>query len=81
MNIEKEGSEGPGENLPRGATDMELAMFLIGHIDNPCQVEVEPGRMENIRGFYIKEAERVLGTITDESAKALLEFKIREHKE
>jgi hypothetical protein len=37
------------------ASDMELAEFLIKHIDNPCTVEVE-GRIENIRSFYIREA-------------------------
>ena len=68
------------EQAPKIATDLELAMFLIGHIDNPCEVEVEHGRTENIREFYIREAEKVLTTMTDPQAKELLESKVQEYK-
>jgi len=62
------------------ASDMELAEFLIKHIDNPCTVEVEKGRVENIRSFYIREAKRVLETMTDSVAIDLLKRKIQEYE-
>jgi len=80
MNMEKPKNEMRLEKTPEGASDIELAMFLIKHIDNPCQVEVEPGRIENIREFYIRAAERALDEMTNPEAKKLLEFKIREYK-
>lgn len=61
------------------ASDMELAEFLIKHIDNPCTVEVE-GRVENIRSFYIREAKRALETMTDSAAIDLLKRKIQEYE-
>ena len=46
------------ENLPKDniepekilekASDMDFADFLIGHIDKPCEVEVNPGQVENL---------------------------------
>ncbi len=47
---------------------MELASFLIKHIDNPC------GDLQgnNIRDFYIREAEKALETIQDLEAKKML---------
>lgn len=73
--MSKESIENHGENiepekLPEEATDMELAMFLIGHIDNPCEAEVEPGVKENIRDFYIREAEKAVQTIANDNAKS-----------
>lgn len=51
------------------ATDKELADFLIGHIENPC---IEPQTGSNIGQFYIREAERVIGTFTDAVAEKML---------
>jgi hypothetical protein len=68
------------EKLPEGATDIELAIFLVGHIDNPCGTEIQPGQIENIREFYINEAEKMLGKMTNPDAKKLLELKIQEYK-
>ena len=68
------------EKSPEAATDAELADFLIEHIDNPCEVEVAPGQVENIREFYIKEAERVIPTMVDPEAIDKLKKKIEEYK-
>ena len=82
--MKPESFEGGGdvepEKVPEDATDMELALFLINHMDNPCEVEVAPSVKENIREFYIKRAEEVLVKITNENAKCLLELKIKEYK-
>lgn len=69
------------EEIPEGASDMEVAEFLAGHIDNPCEVEVAPGQVENIRDFYIREAKKLLPKITDLEAKRLLELKMQEYKD
>jgi len=37
--------------------DLEMVLWLEKHIHNPC---VEPITGQNIREFYIKEAERLL---------------------
>ena len=83
MNIEK--GEIPSENIapepiPEKATDMEMALFLNNHIDNPCEVEVSPGQIENIRYFYLAEAQRQLPKMTNSHARELLELKIEEYK-
>ncbi|MFH2136587.1 MAG: hypothetical protein ABII19_03090 [Patescibacteria group bacterium] len=57
------------------ATDMELASFLIKHIDNPC----EDLQGNSIRDFYIREAERALETIQDPEAKKILEDIIKKY--
>lgn len=68
------------EKIPEKATDMELALFLMMHIDDPCEAKVEPEVMENIREFYIKEAEKNVKKMTNISARELLEEKIKEYK-
>jgi len=65
--------EKPREN--EEASDMELAMFLIKHIDDPC----EDLHGNNIRGFYIREAQKALNTIHDLDAKTMLEEAIRKY--
>jgi len=50
------------------ATDMDLAMFLIKHINNPC----EDLQGNNIRDFYIREAKKALETFQDPEAKQRL---------
>ena len=69
------------EKIPEGATDLEIALFLIGHIDNPCEGEVSAGQIENIRDFYIREAERMLSQMESSDAKHLLELKIKEYEQ
>ena len=38
------------------ATDIEVVTFLNRHIDNPCEVEVAPGQIENIRDFLFEKS-------------------------
>lgn len=57
------------------ATDMELAFFLIKHIENPC----EDLHGNSIRDFYIREAEKALTTIQDLKAKKMLEATIKKY--
>lgn len=51
------------------ATDMEMALFLAGHIKNPC----EDLQGHNIRDFYIREAKKIMKSFKDTEAKKLLE--------
>ena len=57
------------------ATDIELVLFLIKHIENPCE---DPGK-NNIRDFYLGEAKRALDTIQDPGAKKTLEDTIKKY--
>ena len=57
------------------ATDMELASFLLKHIEKPC----EDLHGHNIRDFYIREAEGVLQTLKVPEAKKLLEDAIKKY--
>lgn len=50
------------ERDPR-STDMEIALKLAEHIKNPCGTQGQ-----TLRDFYIREAERVLGTLTNPGA-------------
>ncbi|MGM0628815.1 MAG: hypothetical protein ACQESA_00095 [Patescibacteria group bacterium] len=59
------------------ATDMELALFLTEHINDPCE-DLEGN---NIRDFYIREAERALDEFKDPKAKQLLEDVIQRYSE
>lgn len=62
------------------ATNMEAAIFFCYHIDHPCEAEVEPGRYENIREFYLREAGELLKKLTNPFAKDMLRKKIDEYK-
>ena len=64
--------------VPNHVSDTELVTFLMGHIDAPCEVEVAPGQLENIRSFYIREAQRILPTLQNPFAKEMLEKKLEE---
>ena len=59
------------------ATDMELALFLIQHINSPC----ENPQKNNIKDFYIREAKRALDTFQNPQAKQLLEDAIQKYPE
>ena len=82
--MEKESSEEfdvTPEPFPENQPDMQVALFLTMHIDNPCSVEVSPGQREDIRQFYLREAAAMLDKFTNPSARAMLESKIEEYKD
>ena len=81
MDFEKPSNNIEPEEIPEKASDMEIALFLTRHIDDPCEVEVAPGQLENIRDFYIREAKRLLLKMTNPNAKQLLELKIKEYRD
>jgi len=56
---------------------MELATFLIKHINDPC----EDLDGNNIRDFYIREAKRALLAFNDDEARRLLETTIDKYKD
>lgn len=66
--------------MSQPAPDRETADFLIGHINNPCEVEVYPGHTENLRDFYLREAERILPTMTDPVAQNDLQAKVNQYR-
>jgi hypothetical protein len=57
------------------ASDMAYALFLIKHIEEPC----EDAHGNNIRDFYIREAKKVLPTFTNSDAKKVLQDAIDMH--
>jgi len=59
--------------------DMEIAMKLTTHIENPCSVNVG-GESHNIRGFYIRLAKEVMPIITSPYAKEFLESVLRQYE-
>lgn len=60
-------------------TDIELAMFLMLHIDNPCSMKVGD-RTVNLRFFYLSEAKKVLSRLKNPYARNLLQSKINEYQ-
>lgn len=72
-------NESPEQKLEK-ATDREFTDFLIGHIDKPCEVEVEPGVIKNIRDFYIRLAKEQIPKMTDPEAIKDLGNKIKEYE-
>ncbi|MDP1833545.1 MAG: hypothetical protein Q8L11_01265 [Candidatus Moranbacteria bacterium] len=58
------------------ATDMEIVMNLVGHINNPYMVD-EQGN--SARKVYIKEAKNILDKLTNPEAKKMLEDAIEEY--
>jgi hypothetical protein len=68
------------EKMPEAASDIQLAGFFVKHIENPCSVEVERGKVVNIRPFYIREAKKALENMTNPFAIELLERKIKEYE-
>ncbi len=73
--------EWPDEHGSEHNDERELVFFLIEHINNPCEVEVGEAQRANLRDFYLREAERVLPTINDLTARELLKAKINEYRE
>ena len=63
----------------REMSDIEIALQLAFHIENPCTVEVN-GRTENIRDFYLRESqEYVLPKLTNPYAKEFLQEVIKQY--
>jgi len=62
------------------ATDREFTNFLIKHIDNPCEVELDSGIVKNIRDFYVRLAKDEIPKMTDPEAIKDLENKIKEYE-
>ncbi|MEK7511637.1 MAG: hypothetical protein AAB575_01330 [Patescibacteria group bacterium] len=63
--------------VPDKATDIEQAMFLIGHIEQPCH----DLQGNSLRDFYLREAIKTLAQLKDQSAKELLKETINKFKE
>ena len=61
------------------ASDIEVAVMLSGHIENPCTCESN-GKVYDIRDFYIREAERLLPTLTNPFARELLQGSVNKYK-
>lgn len=62
------------------ASDIEIAFFWGSHIENPCSVKVGD-RIENIRGFYIREArEGIIPAMKNPFAIEYLEKLIAEYE-
>ena len=80
MNLEQEGDRTEDREAGK-ATDMQAVMFLIGHIENPCEAEVAPGEMRNIRHVYLNDAREFLPRLTNPDAKKMLEETINKYEE
>ncbi len=50
--------------IVEGSLDTEKVLFLERHLENPCGTIVD-GEFRDIREFYIREAERILPTLTN----------------
>ena len=60
-----------------GATDMEIVLFYMAHIEHPC---IERTTGKDIREFYIRRAEKILPKIENPFGKSLLEATIAKYK-
>ena len=54
----------------------KAALFLLKHIESPC---VEPTTGQNIRGFYIKEAKRILPKIENPHIRSMIEEAVKKY--
>ncbi|MCP6719297.1 MAG: hypothetical protein KJI71_03640 [Patescibacteria group bacterium] len=64
----------PAKNINQ-PTDMEIALFLAAHLDNPCGIYID-GKWHDIRYFYKGLAQKLLASMTNPEAKEFLEKKI-----
>lgn len=71
--------EDKSSNESPKATDIEISIFFATHIEKPCEVEIGEGVKENIRQFYIQEAQKTLETLKDPDAKAFLKETIEKY--
>lgn len=60
--------------------DISVAMELCKHIDNPCEAEIAPGQVANLRSFWIAEAKRFTEVCENPFAKELVEDKIKKYE-
>ena len=61
---------------PLEPTDMELVLFWIRHIEEPC----EDGQGNNVRSVYLREAKKLLPKLTNTFAKKMLEEVIKKYE-
>lgn len=66
------------QDLPM--SDTEKVLFLCQHIDKPCEVEIESGKIDNIRYTWISLAKKSIEVIKNEELKRVLENKIKEYE-
>jgi hypothetical protein len=67
------------ERLEQNATDIEIAVFLAYHIENPCGIIID-GKRVDIRDFYIREArETFIPSLTNPFARKFLEDTIKKY--
>ena len=59
-------------------SDIEIALFLAGHIDNPC---IDPITGKNIRPFSIRLAKEQLPRFSNPYAVTFLRDKIEEYSQ
>lgn len=69
------------KNLPEEASDIEIALVLIRHIDHPCEAKTAEGEVKNIRKFYLHLAKEQVDKMTNIDAKELLLNKLKEYAE
>lgn len=67
------------ERLGFESTNMEMALFFVEHIENPCEVEVK-GEAENNRKKYIQLAKEALQNFINPEAKKFLEDVIKKYE-
>ncbi|HLC87313.1 MAG TPA: hypothetical protein VJH65_03510 [Candidatus Nanoarchaeia archaeon] len=60
-------------------TDMEIAIFLAMHLENPCGCFVN-GEYKHIREFYMREAENILSRMRNPFAIEYLRLIISGYK-
>lgn len=72
---DQEAGVGKKELPVEKATDMELALELVKHIENPCTDQDG----NNVRDFYVREAKKAMEAMENPYAKKMLEDKIAEY--
>jgi MinD superfamily P-loop ATPase len=67
------------EEEKRKMSDMEIAMRIAKHIENPCGIVID-GKEHNIRNFYLREAKKLIPTLDNPYAKGFLEAIMRKYE-
>jgi len=70
----------PMKNDFNGLTDIETAVLLFQHIEEPCGMKLENGREVNIRQFYLDEAREKLKRMKNPFARELLKDQIEKYE-
>ena len=63
----------------RKMSDMEIAMEIAKHIENPCGIVID-GKERNIRSFYLREAKKLISNLKDEYALEFLEAIMKKYE-